>query len=748
MLATVGDIEIISGDFVERGPHSVVLDDGATSDIFSGSSYDPDDTTGDDQPCTKTRENTYVVQDEGDGYGLLRVVVNDANYDTTLNCLTILDEINDRDSDGLNAAQEATIGTDPDVPDTDGDGLNDGFELYFRMENPLYDGDVSSESGFDEGNPNVWDKLEMKIEIGYDSEKGVGNQFLWLDPLDTDSDDDGVTDGEDGTGDSDGDGLPNCLDPDSDNDGLRDGTEMGIFYANVPPGQYYSGTDELPNGEIATRDVSGTNTEDWFSATDQTQAFYDGVYYIDEYEVPNHYYDYPNFREDEYPDTTTDPNRRDSDGDYVPDGTFCVPFAGSVKMYAGEDRNNNGDNDDDVIVKATIMGCDQPTNCDPEETDPNDPADVPCDSLQDSDCDGLADVIELNTGSDEFDKDTDDDGLLDGDEYYGTGQNERWFGVKTDPCHPDTDRDGLPDGLELGITDKIYDYDPINPQVGQFGGTSYDAESEEDKYFFTTVAPYGESRKVRRFISDGAPDSRSDPSHRDTNRDGELDSESDIDSNGIIDTGKEDPSLGLFVHPNEPWNYDEEGILYLPTIPNEGAFVLEPLGDGTYLSNTLTVFVKYQDNPGNLMSSNPSAVLVERISVENLPPQIEAYTLTTHNSSSNVVGLSYASSSASGYPSTSLVPVPDELEFGPRYGGKWPPLFEYSDDPYIPGPDIDHVEPWLNVDLFSWSFAGGLKNFGSFNQNIVFDFLIGMVAVRVYQILAQTRFSFRFKCRT
>ena len=62
----------------------------------------------------------------------MRVVVNDAGYDTTLNCLTILDEINDRDSDGLNAAQEATIGTDPDVADTDGDGIDDGTEYYSR----------------------------------------------------------------------------------------------------------------------------------------------------------------------------------------------------------------------------------------------------------------------------------------------------------------------------------------------------------------------------------------------------------------------------------------------------------------------------------------------------------------------------------------------------------------------------------------------------------------------------------------
>jgi hypothetical protein len=59
VIATVGDTAN------ERGPHSVLLeDDGLTSDIFNG------EYTGSyyDEPSTKTKENTYVVLDSGDGY--------------------------------------------------------------------------------------------------------------------------------------------------------------------------------------------------------------------------------------------------------------------------------------------------------------------------------------------------------------------------------------------------------------------------------------------------------------------------------------------------------------------------------------------------------------------------------------------------------------------------------------------------------------------------------------------------------
>ena len=70
----------------------------------------------------------------------------------------------------------------------------------------------------------------------------------------------------------------------------------------------------------------------------------------------------------------------------------------------------------------------------------------------DTDGDGLADMVETNTGdyvsptdtgTDPADPDSDDDGLSDGDEVNGT------FGYVTDPTDRDTDGDGYGDGNEI-----------------------------------------------------------------------------------------------------------------------------------------------------------------------------------------------------------------------------------------------------------------------------------------------------------
>ena len=45
--------------------------------------------------------------------------------------------------------------------------------------------------------------------------------------MDTDSDNDGIPDSEEGVADSDGDGIPDALDTDSDNDGIPDADEVG-----------------------------------------------------------------------------------------------------------------------------------------------------------------------------------------------------------------------------------------------------------------------------------------------------------------------------------------------------------------------------------------------------------------------------------------------------------------------------------------------------------------------------------------
>ena len=92
----------------------------------------------------------------------------------------------------------------------------------------------------------------------------------------------------------------------------------------------------------------------------------------------------------------------------------------------------------------------------------SDELDTGCDSLLitvqpfDSDGDGLSNGEERELGTDPFNPDTDDDGLLDGEEVAGVAP---W--APTDPLNPDSDGDGIPDGEEVaGGTDPNDPNDP------------------------------------------------------------------------------------------------------------------------------------------------------------------------------------------------------------------------------------------------------------------------------------------------
>jgi len=68
----------------------------------------------------------------------------------------------------------------------------------------------------------------------------------------------------------------------------------------------------------------------------------------------------------------------------------------------------------------------------------------------DTDGDGLLDLLEVSICTAENDADTDDDGVLDGDE--DANHNGSVDLGETDPCNADTDGDGIQDGTELGYT--------------------------------------------------------------------------------------------------------------------------------------------------------------------------------------------------------------------------------------------------------------------------------------------------------
>ena len=140
------------------------------------------------------------------------------------------DQLPDTDGDGLADDYELLIGTDPALPDTDGDGLPDGYEVKILCSDPK-----TVHTFHDTITDGAFDK-------DADGMSNIEEFTEGTDPCTRDTDSDGLTDGDEfhryGTDplvyDTDGDGLGdgdeialglNPLAVDSDGDGTPDGAE-------------------------------------------------------------------------------------------------------------------------------------------------------------------------------------------------------------------------------------------------------------------------------------------------------------------------------------------------------------------------------------------------------------------------------------------------------------------------------------------------------------------------------------------
>ena len=214
----------------------------------------------------------------------------------------------DTDDDGVLDGQEPNPSADMDGdglidvldPDSDDDGLFDGTEMGKSCDDPatnkarhlcVADGDLGAtvtsalardtdrggmSDGSEDWNLNgVVDPGETDPTAGHgaDDSQNVDSDgdglsdkleiFLYSDPHDADTDNDGVRDGEEPnpSADMDGDQVIDLLDPDSDNDGLFDGTEMGKSCSDPA-------TDTAKHLCIADGDLGATVTSPLIADTD------------------------------------------------------------------------------------------------------------------------------------------------------------------------------------------------------------------------------------------------------------------------------------------------------------------------------------------------------------------------------------------------------------------------------------------------------------------------------------------------
>lgn len=274
-----------------------------------------------------------------------------------------------------------------------------------------------------------------------------------------DNDCDGTVDN--GCGDADGDGLwdgleqqigSNPNDADSDDDGLLDGEEVAFD------------TDTDGDLVINVLDVDSDN-----------DGIFDGTEMGMSCNNPATQAQLGHCRPDaDAGQTKTDPLDPDSDGDGKTDGS--------------EDANLNG--------KVDAM-----------EANPGDPADA--NATKDFDGDGLSDNLEAFVKSDPKDADSDDDGLLDGEEHNPSDDTDRDGFVNV--IDPDSDSDVLFDGTEAGK----------NCQHPATNTAAEHCRKDEDAGATKTSALL-----------------------RDTDRGGVIDGSEDANLNGVIEVKELDPNDG------------------------------------------------------------------------------------------------------------------------------------------------------------------------------------------------------------
>jgi len=425
-------------------------------------------------------------------YGLEPTDPSDANQDYDEDGYDANRLFGIQQSEKYTNIEEFLNNTNPISNDTDGDGMSDGWEVYYGL-NPLdvYDSTVDNDKdGFDLNNNGTLEEdeehnniLEFQADthpyIADTDADGMWDGWEWLygldplNPLDAnfDTDNDGVINRLEYNNTAAGPYIevdnittshPN--NNDTDGDGLEDGDELFIHLTD--PTANDTDGDGMPDGWEVKYGLNPLDSEDALLDLDDDSFDADWNDNITNSELYANLYEYQN---------GTDPTNGDTDNDGMPDGW---------EVYWGFQPLNfsdaNDDSDNDSLINLY--------------------------EFDNSRVDGFIDNVRSMddiTGSNPLLRDTDADLISDGEECI-FGED----GYVTDPSNPDSDGDGMPDGWEM-----LHGLDPFDPSDGE-------TDLDNDGWDFDrngTIEQWEKFTNLEEYLNG------TDPNNNDTDGDGMID---------------------------------------------------------------------------------------------------------------------------------------------------------------------------------------------------------------------------------
>jgi outer membrane protein OmpA-like peptidoglycan-associated protein len=517
----------------------------------SGGGITPPDTDGDGIPDTKDPDtDNDGVNDRVDSNRTDAHICRDVDSDTCDDCIntgnnnsggSVSNDGLDSDGDGRCNAGDS---------DDDGDGVADVTDL--APLNPTVCRDVDADlcddctltgadgSGGNVGNDGLDSDADGKCNTGDPDDDGDGvldgvdvaplDSALCAD-ADVDSCDDCSATRADGSGgdvsndglDTDSDGRCDAGDSDDDNDGVSDASDASPLN---PLACKDSDVDSCDDCSITGADNSGGST-----SNDGADFDADGLCNTGDADDDNDGATDANDSNDSDPRVCSD-----TDADRCDDctsGTFSPGADGADSDGDGLCDAGDPDLDNDGVLNAND-NCPLNANATQLNHDGDSQGDL-CDA--DDDNDGATDIAENDAGTNSLDGDSDDDGVLDGNEGGDLSLDTDSDGL-INALDPDSDNDGLYDGTENSVVVPAAD---------------------------TNVA-------AGAFVPDADPRTKSDPLTADTDGGGVKDGSEDANHNGRIEAGETDPNVGA--DDSSVADTDHDGIsdseeLFLHTNPND-----------------------------------------------------------------------------------------------------------------------------------------------------------------------------------